>query len=67
MPVEMIGECGTPGASRSWISAQGTLAIRHVISTCGPPPPENGTAGSVAGTRTWRLPVGNFPRVGQLE
>jgi hypothetical protein len=40
MPVEIIGEFGTPGASREWLSAQATLAIRHIIGTCGPPPPE---------------------------
>lgn len=40
MPSEIIGEFGTPGASREWISAQGTLAIRHLTDTCGPPPPE---------------------------
>jgi len=40
MPVETIGEFGTPGASRVWLSAQATLAIRHVIQTCGPPPSE---------------------------
>jgi len=40
MPVEIIGEFGTPGASREWLSAQATLAIRHIIKTCGPPPPE---------------------------
>jgi len=40
MPVEIIGEFGTPGASREWISAQATLAIRFIIEKCGPPPPE---------------------------
>lgn len=40
MPVEVIGEFGTPGAHRKWLSAQATLAIRHIIKTCGPPPPE---------------------------
>ena len=40
MPSELIGEFGTPGASREWISAQATLAIRHIIKVCGPPPPE---------------------------
>lgn len=40
MPSERIGEFGTPGASREWISAQGTLAIKHLIEVCGPPPPE---------------------------
>ena len=40
MPVETIGEVGTPGADREWISAQATLAIRHIVKVCGPPPPE---------------------------
>jgi hypothetical protein len=40
MPVEIIGEFGTPKAPREWMSAQGTLAIRHVVRTCGLPPPE---------------------------
>ena len=40
MPVEIIGEFGTPGANREWLSAQATLAIRQIIKTCGPPPPE---------------------------
>ena len=35
MPVETIGECGTPGASREWISAQATLAIRFITEKCG--------------------------------
>jgi hypothetical protein len=40
VPVETIGEFGTPAASREWISAQATLAIRHIIKVCGEPPPE---------------------------
>jgi len=40
MPVEIIGEVGTPGADREWISSQATLAIRHIVKGCGPPPPE---------------------------
>jgi hypothetical protein len=40
MPVEMIGEFGTPGSNREWLSARATLAIRQIIKTCGPPPPE---------------------------
>src|SRR6516164_10176971 len=40
MPVEIIGEFETAGASREWISAQATLAIRFIIEKCGPPPPE---------------------------
>jgi hypothetical protein len=39
MPVEIIGEFGTPRAHRKSVSAQATLAIRHIIETCGPPPP----------------------------
>ena len=37
MPTEIIGEVGTPGASREWISAQATLAIRHLLKIYGPP------------------------------
>ena len=40
MPEETIGEVGTAGAEREWIVAQATLAIRHLIKTCGPPPEE---------------------------
>jgi hypothetical protein len=40
MPVEIIGEFGTPSANREWLSAQATLAIQNIIETCGPPPPE---------------------------
>jgi hypothetical protein len=40
MPTEIIGEVGTPGANCEWISAQATLAIRHLLKTCGPPPAE---------------------------
>jgi hypothetical protein len=40
MPMEMIGEFGTPGASSEWIDAQGKLAIRHLKEICGEPPPE---------------------------
>ena len=40
MPVEIIGEVGTPRANPEWISAQATLAIRHIVKVCGPPPPE---------------------------
>jgi len=31
MPVAIIGEVGTPGADPEWISAQATLAVRHVV------------------------------------
>lgn len=40
MPVEIIGEFGTPGAEREWLSAEATLAIQHLIKTCGEPPME---------------------------
>ena len=40
MPFEIIGEFGTPSANREWLSAQATLAIRHIVRQCGPPPPE---------------------------
>jgi hypothetical protein len=40
MPVEIIGEAGTPGASREWIDAECQLTIKHLIKVCGEPPPE---------------------------
>lgn len=40
MPNEIIGEFGTPGASREWLSAQAVVAIHHIVKSCGPPPPE---------------------------
>jgi len=40
MPVEVIGETGTPGASREWIDAESRLAIKHLKKVCGEPPPE---------------------------
>lgn len=40
MPVEIIGEFGTPGAQLEWLQAQGTLAIRHLHTICGAPPTE---------------------------
>lgn len=40
MPVEHIGEFGTPGASREWLSAQADLAIAHIVKVCGEPPEE---------------------------
>ena len=33
MPVEIIGEVGTPGANPEWISAQATLAILQLESS----------------------------------
>jgi hypothetical protein len=40
MPVESIGEFGTPGASPEGLDAQAKLAIRHIKQVCGDPPPE---------------------------
>jgi hypothetical protein len=40
MPVEIIGEVGTPGANREWIVAQATLAIEQIVKICGQPPLE---------------------------
>ena len=37
MPIEIIGDFGTPGASREWLSAQAAVAIRNIIKTCGAP------------------------------
>jgi hypothetical protein len=31
MPVEIIGEVGTPGAEREWIVAEAKLVVRHLI------------------------------------
>jgi hypothetical protein len=40
MPVEVIGEFGTPGAEQEWIVADCELAIKHLKKVCGEPPPE---------------------------
>jgi hypothetical protein len=40
MPVEIIGEFGTPEAEREWIVAECELAIKHLVKACGEPPPE---------------------------
>ena len=40
MPVEIIGDVGTPRADRKWISAEATLAIRHVVEICGESRPQ---------------------------
>ncbi len=40
MPVEIIGEAGTPGADREWINAECQLAVKHLKKVCGEPPPE---------------------------
>lgn len=37
MPTELIGEVGTPGATREWIGAEAKRAIKHL---CGEPPME---------------------------
>jgi hypothetical protein len=40
MPVEIIGEAGSPGASREWIDAECQLAFKHLKQVCHDPPPE---------------------------
>jgi len=40
MPIEIVGEVGTPGAETEWIEAQGKLVIHQLIKVCGDPPPE---------------------------
>ena len=40
MPVEIIGEFGTPGAEREWIVAECENAIKHLTKIRGVPPPE---------------------------
>jgi hypothetical protein len=40
MPVEIIGEVGTPGAEHEWIAAEAKLAIEHIKQVCGDPPDE---------------------------
>jgi hypothetical protein len=40
MPVEIIGEFGTPGAEREWIVAECEFAIKHLVKIRGEPPPE---------------------------
>lgn len=40
MPTELIGEVGTRGAEREWIVAEAELAINHLVTVCGVPPPE---------------------------
>lgn len=39
MPVEIIGEAGTAGASREWINAECEIDIKHLKRVCGEPPP----------------------------
>jgi hypothetical protein len=38
MPVEIIGEFGTPGAELDWLEAEGKLAIQQIKKICGDPP-----------------------------
>ena len=40
MPVEVIGEAVTPGASRKWIDAEYHLAMKHLKNVCGESPRE---------------------------
>jgi len=40
MPVEHVGEFGTPGADRQWLSAQADLAIAYIVKIAGEPPGE---------------------------
>lgn len=40
MPIEIIGEFGTPRAEEEWIIAKCELAIKHLKKVCGEPPPE---------------------------
>jgi hypothetical protein len=40
VPVEIVGEAGTAGASREWIDAECQLAIKHLIKVCGEPHPK---------------------------
>jgi hypothetical protein len=54
MPVETIGEAGTPSASREWIDAEYQLAIKHLKKVCGEPPPEMELEVQ-AGTRIGRI------------
>lgn len=59
MPVEIIGEFGTPGASIEWLDAQATLAIRHLKKICGDPPPE------MELETVWQEhELGNYPIIG---
>jgi len=38
LPVEIIGEAGTPGADREWINAECEFAIKRLKKVCGEPP-----------------------------
>jgi len=59
MPIEIIGEFGTPGASLDWLDAQAKLTIRHVTKLCGDPPPE------MRLEIVWQEhELGNYPTIG---
>lgn len=58
MPVEIVGDFGTSGASRGQISARATLAIRHIIKVCGPPPP-----GMVLEVQWQEHELGSYPLI----
>ena len=59
MPVEIIGEFGTPGANSEWLEAEGELAIRHVKEICGDPPSDMGLE------IVWQEhELGNYPTIG---
>ncbi len=49
MRVEIIGEAGTPGASREWIDAECQLAIKHLNKGLRRAPAGDGTGDSMAG------------------
>jgi hypothetical protein len=59
MPVEIVGEFGTPGADSEWLEAQGKLAIRHLKKVCGDPPLE------MKLETVWQeTELGNYPTIG---
>ena len=51
MPVEIIGEAGTPGTRREWIDAECRLAIKHLKKSLRRAITRDGVGSSVAGTR----------------
>jgi hypothetical protein len=59
MPIEIIGEFGTPGASLDWLDAQAKLTIRYVTKLCGDPPLE------MCLEIVWQEhELGNYPTIG---
>jgi hypothetical protein len=59
MPIEIIGEFGTSGASLEWLDAQAKLAIRYMTKLCGDPPPE------MRLEIVWQEhELGNYPTIG---